>query len=64
LVTSATIERLLIKVKEEKVNDLVRDIAVAHHCISVIRGMRSQARSREDIHPGNVCAAREVNRVD
>jgi hypothetical protein len=62
LVTSAAIEQLLIKGEEEQVYDLIRDIVMAHH--SVIRGMRSQARSLEEISLGNVGAAREVNRVD
>jgi ABC-2 type transport system ATP-binding protein len=59
---TSSYEQLLIKVEDERVYDLIRDTAVAQH--SVIRGMRSQARSLEDIYLGNVGAAREVNRVD
>jgi hypothetical protein len=54
--------RLLITVEEEQVYDLVRDIVMAYD--SVIRGIRSQARSLQGISLGNVGAAREVNRVD
>jgi hypothetical protein len=50
-VTSAAIEQLLIAVEEEQVHDLMR-------------GMRTQARSLEDLYAGNVGAAWEVNRVD
>ena len=59
---TSSYDQLLVKAEDERVYDLIRDIAVAQH--SVIRGMRSQARSLEDIYLGNVGAAREVNRVD
>ncbi len=55
-------EQLLIDVTDERIYDVVRDVAVAQH--ATIRGMRSQARSLEDIYLGNVGAAREVNHVD
>ena len=59
---TSSYDQLLIRADGEHVYDVVRDIAVAQH--AVIRGMRSQARSLEDLYLGNVGAAREVNRVD
>lgn len=59
---TSSYDQLLIRADEERVYDAVRDIAVAQQ--AVIRGMRSQARSLEDLYLGNVGAAREVNRVD
>lgn len=59
---TSSYDQLLVRADEERVYDVVRDVAVAQH--AVIRGMRSQARSLEDIYLGNVGAAREVNRVD
>lgn len=59
---TSSYEQLLIMVDDERVYDVVRDVAVMQE--AVIRGMRSQARSLEDIYLGNVGAAREVNRVD
>lgn len=55
-------EQLIIHVQDEHTYDVIRDIAVAQQAI--IRGLRSQSRSLEDIYLGNVGAAREVNRVD
>lgn len=55
-------DQLLVRADDERVYDVVRDVAVAQQ--AVIRGMRSQARSLEDIYLGNVGAAREVNHVD
>ena len=59
---TSSYDQLLVRADDERVYDVVRDVAVAQH--AVIRGMRSQARSLEDIYLGNVGAAREVNRVD
>lgn len=59
---TSSYEQLLVRVNDERIYDVVRDIAVAQQ--AVIRGMRSQARSLEDIYLGNVGAAREVNHVD
>ncbi|HWV22685.1 MAG TPA: ABC transporter ATP-binding protein [Thermomicrobiales bacterium] len=59
---TSTYEQLLIRADGDHVYDAVRDIAVAQH--AVIRGMRSQARSLEDIYLGNVGAAREEHHVD
>lgn len=55
-------EQLLVHVNDECVYDIIRDIAVAQK--AVIRGMRSQSRSLEDIYLSNVGAAREANHVD
>jgi len=59
---TSTYEQLLIRAAGDHVYDAVRDIAVAQH--AVIRGMRSQARTLEDIYLGNVGAAREDRHVD
>ena len=61
-VTYTAIEQFRIKLEEEQANDLIRDIAVTHH--AVIRGMRTWARSLEDIYLGSVGTAPEVTRVD
>lgn len=59
---TSSYEQLLIRADGDRVYDAVRDIAVAQG--AVIRGMRSQARSLEDIYLGNVGAAREEHHVD
>jgi ABC-2 type transport system ATP-binding protein len=55
-------EEIIVQADEERVYDIVRDLAVSQHAI--MRGLRSRSRSLEDIYLGNVEAAREVNRVD
>lgn len=49
---------LVVDVHDERVYDLIRDIAVEQH--AVIRSMRSRSRSLEDIYLSNVGESREV----
>lgn len=59
---TSSYDQLLIRADGDRVYDAVRDIAVAQQV--VIRGLRSQARSLEDIYLGNVGAAREDSDVE
>jgi ABC-2 type transport system ATP-binding protein len=53
---------LVVDVHDERVYDLIRDIAVEQH--AVIRSMRSRSRSLEDIYLSNVGESREVTGVN
>jgi ABC-2 type transport system ATP-binding protein len=53
---------LVVDVHDERVYDLIRDIAVEQQ--AVIRSMRSRSRSLEDIYLSNVGESREVTGVN
>ncbi|HVL23212.1 MAG TPA: ABC transporter ATP-binding protein [Thermomicrobiales bacterium] len=60
--SSSGAEEIIVQADEERVYDIVRDLAVAQH--ATMRSLRSRSRSLEDIYLGDVEAAREVNRVE
>lgn len=52
---------LVIDVHDERIYDLIRDVAVEQH--AVIRKLRSRSRSLEDIYLGNVHSGQEERNV-
>ncbi len=54
-------DELIVEATDERVYDLIRDLAV--HQDVALRGIRSRSRTLEDIYLGDVGAAREANHV-
>ncbi len=54
-------DELIVEATDERVYDLIRDLAV--HQGAALRGIRSRSRTLEDIYLGDVGAAREANHV-
>jgi hypothetical protein len=50
--------QIVVDVHDERIYDVVRDVAVARQV--TIRSLRSRSKSLEDIYLGNVNASREV----